>query len=675
MKIEKRFCMFLFFLTGILLSVMVVFMRLGGAINLEEFMSAGRVYDFSRSELTKNSSTWIYQPEEGGYRLSEDNAVNRYKLNGKEDAWGFLYIDVENMSVPFMEGMLEYYNAGKEKVAEQEIRLTGGRNALELAADVPMYKMSIRILNEKGEFLSISSMQIRTGPSWYTGKHFVELFAVCFMGFLAISGGLLYLKKKLPVNRKMPDVYRLIDLLQSMFQLLGDYFGKRTGGTLRTGQRKAMRKLLFGLLLSWMIIGNALNWTNSMEMYRYHVFVCMVLLVLLALVTWEKPLQKISWKTPCMVCWLLLWGGMIISDFFVIKNWELTGQVMFFTGSFLIFFWQNMTQPRDMLRDFLDALELVFLAGTIYCMLFRMKRPAIDYNGLFRSSEEFSMYGAFMWCMFLAELDNLIKEDTGLSNGMKQKKKYSTVSYMKYITGAAISFYFVLRSNCIAGFAVSAVGGAFVLFRQLGNLKQLREHTGKLLKSTGLGAVMAVLAVSAVHIAIKQLPQFLNLNITYENEHLITGLSDEDYIDYFTIYPEEAEGVKRKQDMEYGTIWRSYIRRWNLFGHSEQPSVFRKRSPAYSGYIAISYGAGLFILVPYIGYQVALLCRSGKIFFRRKESCQYIYQKDSLILLTGIVYISFCIWGNVDVVWGHPLWLSFYLVAGCPESRLQFREN
>lgn len=675
MKIEKRFCMFLFFLTGILLSVMVVFMRLGGAINLEEFMSAGRVYDFSHSDLTKDSSTWIYQPEEGGYRLSEDNAVNRYKLNGKEDAWGFLYIDVENMSVPFMEGMLEYYNAGKEKVAEQEIRLTGGRNALELAADVPMYKMSIRILNEKGEFLSISSMQIRTGPSWYTGKHFVELFAVCFMGFLAISGGLLYLKKKLPVNRKMPDVYRLIDLLQSMFQLLGDYFGKRTGGTLRTGQRKAMRKLLFGLLLSWMIIGNALNWTNSMEMYRYHVFVCMVLLVLLALVTWEKPLQKISWKTPCMVCWLLLWGGMIISDFFVIKNWELTGQVMFFTGSFLIFFWQNMTQPRDMLRDFLDALELVFLAGTVYCMLFRMKRPAIDYNGLFRSSEEFSMYGAFMWCMFLVELDNLIKEDTGLFNDVKQKKEYTIIPYIKYITGAAISFYFVLRSNCIAGFAVSAVGGAFVLFRQLGNLKQLREHTGKLLKSTGLGAVMAVLAVSAVHIAIKQLPQFLNLNITYENEHLITGLSDEDYIDYFTIYPEEAEGVKRKQDMEYGTIWRSYIRRWNLFGHSEQPSVFRKRSPAYSGYIAISYGAGLFILVPYIGYQVALLCRSGKIFFRRKESCQYIYQKDSLILLTGIVYISFCIWGNVDVVWGHPLWLSFYLVAGCPESRLQFREN
>lgn len=675
MKIEKRFCMFLFFLTGILLSVMVVFMRLGGAINLEEFMSAGRVYDFSHSDLTKDSSTWIYQPEERGYRFSEDDAVNRYKLNGKEDAWGFLYIDVENMSVPSMEGMLEYYNAGKEKAAEQAICLTEGRNALELATDVPMYKMAIRILNEKGEFLSISSMQIRTGPSWYTRKHFAELFAVCLLGFLAVSGILLYLKKKLSLNIKIPDVYRLIALLQYMFQLLGDYFGERTGGKLRTGQRKAMRKLLFGLLFSWMIIGNVLNWMNSQEMYRYHVFGCMVLLVLLALVSWEKPLQKVSWKTPWMACWLLLWGGMIISDFFVIKKWELTGQVMLFAGSFLIFFWQNMTQPRDMLRDFLDALELVFLAGTVYCMLFRMKRPAIDYNGLFRSSEEFSMYGAFMWCMFLVELDNLIKEDTGLFNDVKQKKKYTIIPYMKYITGAAISFYFVLRSNCIAGFAASAIGGAFVLFRQLGSLKQLREHTGKLLKSMGIGTVMAVLAVSTVHIATKQFPQFLNLNITYENERLVTGLSDEDYSDYFTQYPEEAERVKRKQDMEYRTVWRSYIRRWNLFGHSEQPRVFRKRSPAYSGYIAISYGAGLFILVPYIGYQAALLCRSGKTFYRRKETCQAEYQDLSLVLLTGIVYISFCIWGNVDVVWGHPLWLSFYLTAGCPKSRLQFQEN
>lgn len=675
MKREKKFYLFLFFLTGILLSVMIVFMRLGGAINLEEFMSAGKVYDFSRSELTKNSSTWIYQPEEGGYRLSEDDAVNRYKLNGKEDSWGFLYIDVENMSVPSMEGMLEYYNTGKEKIAEQAICLTEGRNVLELAADVPMYKMAIRILNKKGEFLSISSMQIREGPSWYTGKHFAELFTVCFAGFLMVSGILFYLKKRLSVNIKTPDVHRLIDLLQYMFRLFGDYFGERTGGKLKADQRKAMRKLLFGLLFSWMIIGNALNWINSMEMYRYHVFICMVLLVLLALVTWEKPLQKISWKTPCMVCWLLLWGCMIISDFFVIKRWGLTGQVMFFAGSFLIFFWQNMQYPRDMLRDLLDALELLFLAGTVYCMLFRMKKPAIDYNGLFRSSEEFSMYGAFMWCMFLAELDNLIKEDTGLSSGIKQKKKYTAVSYMKYITGAAVSLYFVLRSNCIAGFAASAIGGILVLFRMLGNFKQVREYTGKLLKSMGIGVFMAILAVSVVHIATKQLPQFLNLNITYENERLVTGLSDKDYIDYFIMYPEQAEGVKRKQDMEYGTVWKSHIRRWNLFGHSEQPRVFRKRSPAYNGYIAISYGAGLFILVPYIGYQVAILCRTRRNFFCSKESCQTEFQTNFLILLTAIVYICFCLFGNADVVWGHPLWLSFYLIAGCPESRLQFQEN
>lgn len=671
MKREKRFCLFLFSLAGILLSVMVVFMRLGGAINLEEFMSAGRVYDFSYSDLTKNSSTWIYQLEEGGYRLSEDDAVNRYKLNGKADAWGFLYIDVENMSVPSMEGMLEYYNTGKEKIAEQAIYLTEGRNILELAPDVPMYKMAIRILNGKGEFLSISSMQIRTGPSWYTGKHFAELFAVCFTGFLAVSGVLVYMKKRFFVNIKLLDVYRVIDLLQYIFQLFGNYFGKRTGGKLKLGQRKAMRKLLFGLLFSWMITGNVLNWINSVEMYRYHVFVCMVLLVLLALVTWEQPLQKVSWKTPYMVCWLLLWLGMIISDFFLIKKWGLTGEVMFFAGSFLIFSWQNMKHPNAMLRDLMDALELVFLAGTVYCMIFRMKRPAVDYNGLFRNSEEFSMYGVFMWCMFLVELDNLITEDTGLSNGRKRKKKCTTGLYIKYITGAVVSLYFVVRSNCLSGFVVSVITGALVLFRQWGNFTQIREHAGKLLKSMGIGVIMAVLAVSVIHVATKQLPQFLNLNITYKNERLLTGLSDEDYKDYFTQFPEEAEGVKRKQNIEYHTIWKNYIRRWNLFGHSEQPRVFRKRSPAYSGYIAISYGTGLFILVPYIGYQAALLCRSSKNLFCKIK----LRYGEFLIFLTSVVYISFCFSGNVDVIWGHPLWLSFYLAAGCPESQLQFQEN
>ena len=178
MNAKKKLHIFLIFLIGILVSVMLVMMRMGGSINFNEFMSADRVHDVSPIELQRDSSTWSYDKEKNGFWLLSDKAFIRYLLDGEEQVWNYLYITVEQMSTESLEGMIKFFNKDGKKTAEQIIGLTKGKNMIVLDGDIPMQKLGIMISDAQGQFLSISAIQVRTTPSWFTIPHFLKLFLV-----------------------------------------------------------------------------------------------------------------------------------------------------------------------------------------------------------------------------------------------------------------------------------------------------------------------------------------------------------------------------------------------------------------------------------------------------------------------------------------------------------------
>jgi len=663
-KGEKKFCFCIVLFTGILISVMASMMRLGGRINFKEFMSAGKVYDFSSAVLKKSSAGWLYQPEEREYLLMANKATKRYKLNGKEQAWEFLYLTVDKMSAPSMEGVIRYYGKNKEKRFEHPVQISEGENLILLNPEIPMTHMAVQILNAKGESLSISSMQIRTTPSWYTREHFIKLFVA---GFCAVS--MLFflfsmLKRKFfRKAKKCWDWYCLVDILQYGFQLFGDYFGSWIGGKLSNVQKRYARKFLYSLLFAWMVIGNVLNWTGQAESFRYYLAVCAILFLLAAFVSWEKELDKVCWKNPLAQSWLLLWLGTMVSDFFVPKEMGLAGSMLFFIGTFFMFSWQNMEYPYRMFRDIIDSLEIIFFAGIIYCMLFRTKMPAIDYNGLFRNPEDFSMYAVLMLCMFLDEMDNLLKRDL--------PEKGELYYYIKYITGGAAAFYFVLRCGHLPGLAASVTACAFFFVKQFKNGMLFDRKILKIFGHIGMGISAAALSVSIIHISTKTLPIVLDLEVTYKGEQLLTGVSDEVWEGLLELEPEGLQGVIRKSDMEQFTVWRNYIRRWNLFGHSDgMVRVFRNKVQPYSGYLSISHRYGMFILVPYATCQLFLIFFSGKMAYGDKTRAKdKTYESLTgrgvfLVFLLGISYVIFCVSGNVDMPWGHPFCFCFYAAVG-----------
>lgn len=657
-------------LTGFLLSVMATMMYIGHGINWNRFFSPGVVYDFSQKDLKKSSSGWIYDEQLQGHWIQTDKSLKRYLLNGTERKWGYLYINVKDMSLPEVEGMIYYYNKEQEKVSEQPVVLYKGENVLILQEEIPMYKMGIRVLNAQGQFISIDSMQIRTKASGYIPQRFVKILTVSYCGFLLVFFFFVMWCRRYGNVEKKEKVKKIweshLEILQYAFQLVGDGIEHKLGKRLTEKQRKSVSILLFCLLFAWLIVGNVLNWSSSREYYRYHVLVCVVLVIAIAALSWEKPLRNIKWNNPLIVSWVFLCIGMMISDVLVEKSINMVGAVMFFVGGYFIYIWGNMGYSKEVIGNILKALKIIFLIGTVYCMIFREKRLAIDYNGIFRSSEEFSMYAVLMFGVFLTDLDYLIKKSIKLpwkdEEWFHRKRCYK--EYAISISGIAIAAYFIIRAGHITGMVTAIVVLLIFIAKQWVSARDMFKMVRQIFPYAFCGCIIGFAMVCGVHFATKYLPGLWDLDVEYKKETLVTGVSDELREAFNAMQPGLMSGVTQKEDMETLTVWKNYIRNWNLLGNRKTIlNIFRVSMPAGNGYITMAYRYGMFILVPYIIWHVCLLGTSIKKCFGRRKSAVGI-DADFWLLTVVVIFIGFSVYGNPEIAFGHPLWICMYLGTG-----------
>lgn len=649
---RRKLYIFLFLFAGALVSVMLVMMRLGGSVNFEEFISAGRVYDVEPARLRMGSENWLYERENGGHRLLSDKAMIRYRPSDTVQTWSFLYITVRELSKEPVNGILRYYDGENVKILEQPITLTQGRNMIQMDSTLPIRIFGIVILDAEGEFISISDIQIRTTPSWFTVPHFLELFVVALAGVYALFAVFLVigrvLRAKFPGRGYGLRIIRLLlETMQDVIKVFGDFLGKQMGGKLYPYQRESVRKFLFSVLFVWMMVGNAAGWLGSRQMYRYHVLVCVLLLLFISFVSWEKPLRNMCWCGPLMKSWFLLWLAIILCDLFMVRELEsVVGYTMLLAGSVFVYFWQNMEKPGRMLHDLLEALEITFFLGVGFCMVFRGKLPAVDYNGIFRSSEQLAMYAVLMAVVFLAELDRVIGGRGGF------------VSYVKNITGGAISLFLLLRSGHLPGIVIFLLLGVLYIPLLARKLYKKTEKWRAVFLNVMMAAIFAYACTCLVFVSTKYFPQLLGMDVEYEGELLVTRLEGEQRELYLMQFPHSLEGVRTKESAKLPIIWRTYARRLNLFGHSGGQEVFRREIAPYNGYLGMAYRHGIFVLLPYVAFQIIVAAYGFTCYFRKKG------RKNIYLLFLGIMYPCFCLCANVEISWGHPLWLCYYLSVG-----------
>lgn len=625
----------------LLTSIMLSMLHMGASYNLQDFMAVGCVYDFPESALTKSSSTWIYDPLTEHYTIIDSNALNKYLLNGKQQNWKCLYVVLEDMNVEVMEAEICYYDRNNNRLFEQPVSLHSGENIIFLQEDLKIYYMGLRILNGVENQFRIESMQIRTTVSGYTNLRFVKNFSIFFVIGLFVWGLLTWAGKRISLPFRFAGIgNRVIEILQFIFQLFGNRFGPLVGGRLGRKQADDLRVFCFSGMLIWMFAGNATGWNRDETGYKYYFAVYSIFLLAVALISWERTLRQIHFRPWLAGPWFGLGLYMAVSDFVVSKDVKFAGDVLIFVMGFLVFVWNQMERREQLIRCLFWALEFTFAVGICFCLFFRPRHEQIAYNGLFPNSEQNAMYALLMLAVFLAELV-MGERNRGINAG--------------YAAGAGTACYLLAVTEepffCVVGIAMLLFSFLYALVRK----KTFFGMRG--IRKTMAALLMAGIAVCGVHLLLPWLPGQLSLGVEFADEVYLTAASEEE-LPFVEVRMKDYEGeLRERDDLERMTVYRNYIRRWNLFGNNGMESVFRKETPPYNSYIGFAYRYGLFILVPYCLYQICAV-RSGVRALKYKKYGQYGY----FTVLLAAACILLGLVQNVESLFFLPWGFCFYLL-------------
>lgn len=645
---NRKLNRFAILFAGCLLSCMVALMYIGGSMNFREFLDAGRVYDFSRKDLAKSTRSWQYSQEEEGYFIQKQKALNKWKIDGTESAWEYLYLQIRELSVAEVETLIYYYSKDGIRVAEQAVQLTQGENVVVLEyPELGMYRMGIKLCGISGEFISIQSMQLREKANGFSTQRFLKIVAICYLGFLVMVCMSIYLKRRLHwKSRWKAWGGAWLGILQFVYRVFSEGLCREVYGRTTNFQRKNRRRFLFCLLFLWMGTANIVGWLSKADSQRYYMIFVISFLVLILVHMWEHPLHEVNWKKPISWAWLWLWLAAMVSDSIVVSHKTGYGAVMLFVCGSFIFVWNNQRKQETVIYEMMQALEIIFGIAVIYCMLFRTKKLTIRYNGVFHNSEEFAMYAVLMLAVFLAECARLFQ-----GKGNLRKSIY-------YLSGAGISLYFVIRASDEYGYI--AAGAVLFLFaiRQIKCKGEWKRNIREIIRHGVIAGTVGFLCVCTVHYATKYLPAYLGTEIEYEDELFISNVTPEEMVAFEELQPGLMDGVVSAKDMEYHMYTKNYLRRIGLFGKRGMVKVHRVSVDAYNGYVQIAYQYGIFILIPYLVLQVCMITKG--ISGIRKES----KVTDMWLFMVTIVFLCFCMFGNPENAFGHPLWFCYYVGMG-----------
>lgn len=384
-------------------------------------------------------------------------------------------------------------------------------------------------------------------------------------------------------------------------------------------------------------------------MYRYQVLVCMLLLILAGGFCAGKERKEIRWDTPIAGFWAMFWVGTIISDFFAGGRFHFYGYAMLLAGGFFIYQWNRMHKPRQMFEIWSDALEIVFFLTVTFCLFFRPKLPLVQYNGVFLNPQENAMYALLMFVTFVVDTERQMK------NGGKGIKVFLCFS------GMALAVYMLLKAEDRMGCIAAWIFGIAFLIRII--IKH-NVYIGWVIGNAALFAgafFVSALVLTGFHFGIDAIPDLLGTSLEYKEEVKLSAESEEVLDEIAAVRPDYVKNIVTEADRpDVGMIRMAYVRELSLLGNRNEVRVSGKVVSSDNGYLFMAYHYGIFILVPFLMYQIAVLQAgiSGILSAKRGGG------EEVWIFGVMVSYIAFCVSGTVQLNFAHPLWICAFLGSG-----------
>jgi hypothetical protein len=439
---------YLWLMTGIVIAIAGSLMWMSHSTDTGNLMDQQHIYDFSKEQIQEASSI--------------------QKLSSKK-GWKYLRIEAETPT----DCRIILYDKHQNVLWEQQNTAAAGTNLFEI-----IYGDKFKYISIETDGAVIDKMQLRMDTNLFRPSVFLPGCVLLFAGYLLISIPFLVRKKRITTEEKIG-----VTLLEKLYGDVGNAAGKwvyaRTAGR---GVR-ILRAVCFSVLfLQGMFPGIG----------RFRGLLVCLLLLVIALFTWERELKPVEWNWTATSAFVLFCISLCVSDFMVSKSVKFIGYVLLFAFGFFYFVWNQMEHRQEMLFDMLCGFTFAVLIMTALLWTGKMDQSLMG-SGLTGTGDLLQRAEVYLrnLNLFGAEKENLLLrgEEVAAPNGMLQ---------LVYRYGLLVTIPFVLLLISVVRQALHEKQGILVILTTgyvvctcLFNIEQPLENPLWMLYYLGIGILFA----------------------------------------------------------------------------------------------------------------------------------------------------------------------------------------
>lgn len=646
---------------GILISMAGSAMLISGSFNLNKFYDAGAVYDIFSLDLQIPGVGMVYNYQKDYFEIQQEESEKAISISPKQQGkWNYIYINVSQPAEQILDCRITYTDKTGNIVGEKQQNLVSGRNVI-ISEDISYCNIVLKFPKQTGKTFALEKLQFREQEDTFSMKKAAVAFAVLQICYYVILLTGIWIKKKIGRNFRF-SVYPFVEKLQLLFIKTGDYLGKAAGNWKEAAKRRG-RTGIFVFLFFYMQIAAIKSSYISIKWFKYHMYVCVLAMLLLCVFSWEKPLHKLNWNHRFVRVWFGFWMLAMISEFIVPKRFAYQGIIMILVMGLFYFVWNNRSDREEILRNFRKALELWFWINVPLCHLLSPFSESMRYTGMSKNANIWAMYMVFVLAAFLSEAESSLRE-TGRKKWIKGIGSFAAVG---------IIWDFVIKTGSSSGMI------PMLLMIGLWGMRQLKwiwkeQNRWKKAGYVLVGIVIVICSGRADDWGLRTIAGRTGSGIVVEQEESVLSSSDSFRLDFFAIKAQAAENLEENRviqkfiksaSLEEFTsgrtlFWRGYIREMNLWGNEFAPMLWGSHRSPHNGMIAIMYRYGIFSLIPYViillYYMKYSLTYREK---RRKKSGIEFFIKAISISVVLLVMME-----NVEFPFYYFSWYALYLVMG-----------
>lgn len=629
-KTDRIVKVYIWLMAGILVSLLFAMVWTYGADREEGIFFIGDFYQFEQELKEFETDSCVYDADKDAFIVQQSEARLRIPVKSGNRDWNYFVCNLENMTNLYLHCDVLVYDKSDEVLFQNPVTITTRRNAIPITTGEKLGAIELVFYNQQGVEFKLEKMHLC--EQQFDMEDFLKKAVTILLFYFILTIILMHIKKL--------SLEGVVDIFQNAYILIGDAAGSRLSMRLSANTRRKLQTHCFMILFLMMIAMNVICSTRHYDTGRYWVIGFGILVAFTGVLSWEKPLQKLSWDGIITYSWFLLWVMVCISDLFVRKSFSYTGYIMMICMGFSFFVWHNEGGFEQTMYCLQKGLRRTLPLILIYCLVFRQRKFGILYNGCFGDRESMALYVLALLIVFLAEVARLLHQ-----------KKISAIRLAANVAGAAISCYYIYITKVEACMLAAGIVSILCLLQQSLQWRILLKRWKELLGSVAIAAVCAVVCVFGVHYLHGFLPTQLKTDIVYETERYETKLSKKMIDTMEQKYPGWSENVAVADKLDRGEVWSKYVEKWNLMGNEQARKLDGERVYAYNGIVQMMYQYGIFVFIPY-----SLLMLTGTYAMLRTRNFYPVAVAVSFVVL---VFVQ-----NVEVPFATPLWLMMYLGMG-----------